>query len=214
MIVTGVARRLGIWQEKETHFSCVFPPACEPDKNLVADVRCMMPEFIPIFMRKVYATPSGVDEHLDFVCAGRWAQVEDDPDRKPLSVERPANFPFAGGVIYHQRTLSTKNFGVEVPQLWKSRGVDDLPLRFDSQMVLWIKAAYHWFMNKSAKEQKADAMEQIAQEEKAREKALDDLDDNAGYEFCDKLGSPGMAKDAAWEMTKGPAVSVSTQGAL
>lgn len=209
-IITGMARKLNLWQETGTHFSCVFPPTCEPDKQLVADVRRMMPEFVPIFMRRVFATPEGNEEYLDFVCAGRWAQIEDDPDRKPIPVERPANFPFAGGFVYHQRTLGTRAFGVEVPKLWKSRGIDDLPLRFDSQMVLWIKAAFHWFMNKSAKEAQADAMKQLADEQAARDKALDDLDNNASTEFVDKLGSPGMAKDAAFAMTKGPSVSVST----
>lgn len=205
--LTGAARSLGIWQEIDTVFSCVFPASREPDPDLVRDVRILMPDFVPIHMRKVYCTPGGNEEYLDFVCAGRWARVEDDPDRKPLRLERPYDFPFTGGVIYHQRTLGTRGFGVSVPQVWKSRGIEDLPLPFDRKMTAWIKAAYHWFMNQSAKEAQKDAMQQIADEEKARDKVLDDLDAEKSYEFCDKLASPGMAKDVEWARSTGQAVN-------
>lgn len=195
-------RRLGRWQEIATHYSTVFPATKEPDAALVRDVRLLMDDFVPIHMRKVYATPEGNEEYIDFVCAGRWARYEDDPDRKPLRLERPYDFPFRGGVIYHQRTLGTVNFGVPVPQVWTTKGIADLPLPFDRKMTNWIKAAYRWFVSQSLKETQKDAMKLYEDEERARQKSLDALDEQKGEEFCDKLTSPGMAKDAEWEMSR------------
>lgn len=173
------------------------------------EVRVAMPDFVPLHMRRVYVTPEGTEEYLDFVLAGRWARTPDDPDREPLRVERPYDFPFKGGVIYEQRALGTMSlWGEQPPKVWADRGVQDLPLKFDRRVVDWLLISYRWFMNKTAKEKKREAMSAYTHEAAQRSKALKELDEQARYEFCDGMASPGMAKDAAWEKAKSPNVSV------
>lgn len=207
--VFGASSDLGHWQEIAHHYSCIFPAGTEPDASLVAEVRKVMPEFVPIFLRRVYATPEGTEQHLDFVMAGRWARTPDDPETDPVRVERPYNFPFKGGVIYAQRPLGSKSLRDQPPpKVWADRGIEDLPLKFDRGMVDWISSAYRWFMNKEAKDLKKDLLASVAAEEAAREYELKKVQDNARDQFVTELVSPGTAMDAAWAASKGPNVSV------
>lgn len=168
-----------------------------------------MPEFVPIHMRKVYATPEGNEEHLDFVCAGRWARTPDDPDLEPIRVERPYDFPYRGGVIYLQRPLGTFSlWGMKPPREWAARGIEDLPIKFDRQLVDWLSSSYKWFMQKTAKEKKREAMGVYKAEAAARDKSLAELDAQKKEQFVDGMRSPGMAKDAAWAASTGQNVSV------
>lgn len=209
-IVSGIARRLGQWQEIAIHYSAVFPPGKDPDPALVAEVRSLMPEFVPLHLRKVYATHEGGEEYLDFVVAGRWARTADDPEKEPLRLARPDDFPFKGGVIYEQRPLGTQSLrGMSPPKEWAERGVEDLPLKFDRGLVDWLKAAYRQFMNQTAKENKRAAIQARKAEEAARDKELADLQAQAKERFVSEIVSPGTATDAAWAAVKGPNVSVS-----
>lgn len=200
--VTGLARQLGKWQEIDQHYSCIFSVSREPDAALVKDIRKTIPDFVPVLLKRVYATPEGHEVYIEFVCEGQWKSRADEPDELPLKVERPMHgFPFRGGVIYHKRTLSTKLMGIPVAQEWAARGIDDLPLPFDQRMADWLKGAYHVKAHQSKKEMQRDAMNQIVAEEKARQKVVDDLDEDKDREFQDKVCSPGMAKDADWAIS-------------
>ena len=200
--VTGISRALGKWQEIDTHFSCIFPATREPDPFLVKDIRSVIPDFVPVLLKRVYATPEGHEVYIEFVCEGQWKPRADEPDALPLKVERPYFFPFRGGAIYHKRTLSTGLMGIPAPQEWKDRGIDDLPLPFDAKMADWLKGAYRVKAHQSKKEMRRDALQQIVEEEKARQKVTDDLDDDKSREFEDKVASPGFDRDAQWDMAR------------
>lgn len=190
-------------------FSAIFPPALEPDRALVSEFRVVMPEFVPLHMRRVYRTPEGNEEVLNFVCAGRWARTPDDPGMEPIRVERPYDFPFHGGVIYLQRPLGTQSlWGWPPPKVWADRGVTDLPIEFDRQLVDWLSSSHRWFMQKTAKEKKREAMGVYQSEEKARNKAIAEMDSQKKGQFVDGMRSPGMARDAAWAQSSGQDVAV------
>jgi hypothetical protein len=201
--VTGIAKALGKWQEIDQHYSCIFPASREPDPALVKDVRLTIPDFVPVLLKRIYATPEGHEVYIEFVCEGQWKERADEPDCLPLMVERPYKFPFRGGVIYHKRTLSTGLMGIPAPEVWKARGIEDLPLPFDAKMADWLKGAYRTKAHQTAKEMRRDAVQQIVNDEKARQKIVDELDEDKSREFCDKVASPGFDKDAQWEMSHG-----------
>lgn len=205
----GISRALGQWEEIAVHISAIFPPTLEPDAALVKEFRVQMPDFVPLHIRRVYKTPEGSEEQLNFVAAGRWARTPDDPDMEPLRVERPYDFPFRGGVIYLQRPFGTQSlWGWPAPKVWADRGVTDLPIEFDRQLVDWLSQTHRWFTQKTAKEKKREAMGVYKREAELRNKSLAELDAQKKEEFVDGLSSPGMAKDAAWAATRSPNVSV------
>jgi hypothetical protein len=140
-----------IWYLVGISFSAVFPPGCEPDWDLVREVRREFhPEFVPLWMVREYRPPYGSNMEFGYYVLGRWAKTidEDQESRLPLNVMRPdrsANYPFVGGYIYDQRTWS-----YQWPK--ESRGAKanfpEIARPFDRRTVDWMREAHYALMRK------------------------------------------------------------------
>lgn len=135
------------WRLLATEFTCVFPPGEEPDAGLVRQIRVFDPNFVPLWMRKTYHDPQGVELTFGWYVIGRWAPIADDESRDPIKVDRPSRksvlFPFEGGVIYDQRTVCD-----EWAEGTRERSLlcPDIYVPFDARLVRWMDAAHRRLM--------------------------------------------------------------------
>lgn len=167
----ATASRLGMWQCVDTQYSAVFPAGFEPDPSLVARIRGFYPQFVPVWMVKEYVTPSEGHVTFGFYVIGRWEPfVPQDEDGTPLTITRPADFPFHGGVIYEQLPWS------DPPNAQGKRlNLPDVFRPFDARLVEWMDAAHREFCRtpgqmKEKYRQSQRALALAEQEELARVK--------------------------------------------
>lgn len=94
----------------EVVWSLTFPDGQEPPKRIVEDIRKFFRGYVPLWCTRVFTGPDGVKETFQYHVIGMWRQTpdEDCPDfhRIIKGLALPFDFPFRGGVIYEQRTLS------------------------------------------------------------------------------------------------------------
>ena len=177
------ASSLGSWQCVDTYYTCVFPAGETPDPALVSRVRSFYPQFVPVWMVKEYVTPSGGRINYGFHVIGRWEPMPtvDDVEqgRVPLRCERPADFPFNGGVIYEQRpwTDPTNAAG-------KKLNLPDLYRPFDVRLWEWMDAA-HREMARTAGKMKAKVLKALDREVEAEANELAKVKENRRLELID-----------------------------
>lgn len=166
------------WTLLATEFTCVFPPGQEPDLHLVRQIRVFDPNFVPLWLRKTYHDPQGIDVTFGWHVIGRWAPMADDAGRPPIKLERPTRksvlFPFEGGVVYDQRTIcdewaeGSKERRLMCPEVY---------VPFDARLVRWMDAAHRRLMREQGgiKQKVLDSIDlQAAAEGKAIATVQDD----------------------------------------
>jgi hypothetical protein len=168
----------------DTHYTCIFPVGYAPDPALVARIRSFYPQYVPVWMVKEYVTPSGGRVNYGFHVIGRWEQVPTPDDvesgREPLRVERPADFPFHGGVVYEQRPWS------DPPNAAGQRmNLPDLYRPFDARLVEWMDAA-HREMARSEGSMQQKVLEAIRKEEDAAARELARAQENGRLALIDE----------------------------
>lgn len=129
----------------EVEWSLTFPVGEEPRPEVVRRIRSFYPAYVPLWVTRVHLHPDGrtkVPFHYHVI--GRWRECP-DPDRGEDGIisglMRPADFPFKGGVIYEQSTLSSP-WPDHSPQ--KYVNTPDFPLRgpVDQGLADYMEAAY------------------------------------------------------------------------
>lgn len=94
----------------EVVWSLTFPDGQGPPQSIVADIRKFMPNYVPLWCTRVFVGPDGVKETFTYNVIGMWrlSPDEDCPDfhRILKGLVIPFDFPFKGGVIYEQHTIS------------------------------------------------------------------------------------------------------------
>lgn len=94
----------------EVQWSLTFPIGQEPAPEVVRAIRAFYPQYVPLWCVRVHLHPDGREKRpFGYHVIGRWRESPDadypDPWRI-VKVDRPSGFPFRGGVIYEQRTVS------------------------------------------------------------------------------------------------------------
>jgi hypothetical protein len=166
------------WTLLATEFTCVFPPGEEPNPSLVREIRTFDPNYVPLWLRKTYKDPQGVEVTFGWHCIGRWAPIADDDSREPLRLERPGRksilFPFDGGVVYDQRTICDE-WAEGTPE--RALMCPDIYIPFDQRLVTWMNAAHRRLMREEGTKQKT--LDDIDARLAAEQKAVETLEDDA-----------------------------------
>jgi len=188
------ASRLGQWQCVDTYYTCVFPVGYAPDPALVARIRAFYPQFVPVWMVKEYVTPTGGRVNYGFHVIGRWEAFPTPDDIEqgnvPLRVERPADFPFSGGVIYEQSPWSHPP-NVEGQRL----NLPDVFREFDARLVEWMDAA-HREMLRTPWKMKGKVLSAVRREQEAEARELAAVKANRRLELIDDRAQVMKLMDA------------------
>jgi hypothetical protein len=95
---------------KEVVWSLTFPDGQAPPPSIVAQIRKILPGYVPLFCTRAFVGPDGQKETFQYHVIGMWRQSPDPecPDfhRILSNINRPFDFPFKGGVIYEQYSIS------------------------------------------------------------------------------------------------------------
>lgn len=131
----------------EIHWS--VPPAhVAPPENIVREIRSFWAPYVPLFCRRVFLAPDGQKEGFEYHVIGMWSaspfSVAPDPGRILKHFERPSNFPFHGGVVYEQYTLSTP----WPDESWqRGRMTPDIPASYPNQPIETLPSGW-WALDR------------------------------------------------------------------
>jgi len=176
------------WRVLHTEHSAVFPVGFDPDWSVVRAIRLFDPEYVPLWARKVYRTPTGglvvfgyhvIGRHIQYPTEDPWATA-----RKPVRlVNKPADYPWSEGAVYEQKWWATppkqgtQAYREAWPPLYRPHNWRLLP---------WMEQA-HWFLLRGRESAKAKMLRQIQQEREAEKKELDTVRDDAKRHLKDQL---------------------------
>lgn len=168
-----------LWTLVSTEFTCVFPAGEGPAPHLVRKIRAFDPNYVPLWMRKVYKDPGGTELAFGYHVIGRWAPMPDDEGRLPLRIERPllksVLFPFEGGVVYDQKTICDEwTHGSKERRL----KCPDIYVPFDRRLVTWMDAAHRRLMREQGNA-KQKVLDEIDRQKAVETKALETVEDDA-----------------------------------
>jgi hypothetical protein len=169
----------------EVEWSLTFPVGQEPRPEVVKRIRSFFPTYVPLWVTRVHLHPDGVNKYpFTYHVIGRWRESPDpecpDEDRI-IRALRPPDFPWRGGVIYQQQTLSSP-WPDDSPQKYKN--APDFPLEGPTSMGLadWMEAIY-----KEARGSMEKLSSRISRKQRDKEdaevKELEKLDEDKSYEL-------------------------------
>lgn len=142
-------KSLGVWECKHNSFTAVFPTGKEPPANLVEECRKADPDFVVVWNRKVYETPShGTEEFGHYVICREvpTTEVKGEWDSKlPIKLDAwPKNWPHDPRAIYEVRSWT-----IPMPKGSPliALGLPDIPKDFDQNLVEYVKQEAYAYAN-------------------------------------------------------------------
>lgn len=191
----------------EVCHSLTFPVGEEPDPAMVAAIRReFFPEYVPLYVTKLYVAPDGSHVPLGYHAIGRWARYPDDDTEEdwdeeikrwvprgqvPLRVLRPIRFRFRGGVIYEQRILENA-----WPEHTRERACNwpavALPVHWG--LFDWMQAA-QWRLMRQLRMAKWDILDAVAARDYLEQRDLQKVQGEARHRLRGDRNMIGRAID-------------------
>lgn len=168
----------------EVEWSLTFPVGQEPKPEVVKRIRSFFPQYVPLWCTRVHLHPDGTKVPFFYHVIGRWRESpdEDFPDLdRIIKVLRPPNFPWKGGVIYEQRTLSCP-WPDHSPQKYVNTPDQPLPGPTSMELANWMEEQY-----KLARGSLESLKSRVARNEKDKEsqaeREMEKLEKDKTYEL-------------------------------
>lgn len=171
----------GCWRCTHTEFTCVFPTEHAVDNDVVRAIWKFDPQYVPVYCRKVYRTPTGGEVCFGYHIIGRHIpEPKLDPwttGRTPIRIlERPSHgWKFGQGAIYEHRTWA------DMPKQGTQAYREGWPPLFrphNWRLHNWMEEA-HKFLMRSTKDAKQAYLENEALKKEAEDKELATIEDDA-----------------------------------